>query len=131
MPESPILYFDGVCGLCNRFVDWMLARDRAHRFRFAPIQGETAAVRLPARYHTDPSTLVLDTGGQLADRSTAVLRAVAGLGGPWRLLSALRLVPPPLRNAVYDWVATNRYAWFGKRAACRLPTAEERGSFLP
>lgn len=127
---TAVIYFDGVCGLCNRFVDFVLARDRARRYRFAPLQGDRAAARFSPVDQVDPTTIVYEEDGVLFDRSTAALRIVSGLGGIWSLAAVLGLVPRPIRDALYDWVARNRYAWFGKRDLCRLPTPEERAVFL-
>lgn len=125
-----VVWFDGVCGLCNRFVDFVLARDRHRRFRFAPLQGRAAAARFGPAPPAGSETVLLEHDGVLSDRSTAALRIVAGLGGPWRLVGLLRVVPRPLRDLAYDWVARHRYGWFGKRDTCRLPTPEERAAFL-
>lgn len=127
---SAVIYFDGVCGLCNGFVDFVLARDRARRYRFAPLQGDRAVARFGPVDQVDPTTIVYEEDGVLFDRSAAALRIVSGLGGVWSLVAVLGLVPRPIRDAVYDWVARNRYAWFGKRDTCRLPTPEERAVFL-
>jgi len=125
-----VIYFDGVCGLCNGFVDFVLARDRERRFRFAPLQGTTAAGRFGPADAQDPATILFEEDGVVYERSTAALRIVAGLGRGWRFVAVFGLVPRPIRDAVYDWIARNRYTWFGKRDTCRLPTAEERAVFL-
>lgn len=133
-PDGPIIFFDGVCGLCDRFVDFVIARDRKGVFRFAPLQGETAAARFGSQgpHSTDaPPTVLLAEGSVLKARSDATLRILAGLGGPWRLAGLLLLVPRTLRDGAYDFVAARRYRWFGKKESCRLPTPEERGRFLP
>ena len=130
-PDHPIVYFDGYCGLCNRFVDLLLSADRHRRLRFAPIQGRTAAERLEPPPPADPTTIVLETGGRVVHKSTAVLEILDSLGGAWRLSRTLKAVPRPLRDWVYDWVARRRYGWFGSRGVCRLPTADERAVFLP
>jgi predicted DCC family thiol-disulfide oxidoreductase YuxK len=127
---SPVIYFDGYCGLCNGFVDFVLARDRSRRFRFAPLQGTTATARFGDPGDVDPTTILLEDGGVVHERSTAALRIISQLGGPWSLLAVFRLVPRFIRDAVYDWVARNRYGWFGKRDTCRLPSPEERAVFL-
>jgi predicted DCC family thiol-disulfide oxidoreductase YuxK len=134
-PEFPILFYDGVCGLCNGFVAFVARRDRAGRFRFAPLQGETAAQHLPtpasfSAASGPDSILLLDEEG-LHDRSKAVLRVLAQLGGPWKLAAGLRLVPRFLRDAVYGFVAKNRYRWFGKTDACPLPEGSLRRRLLP
>ena len=160
--SQPILFFDGVCGLCNRFVDFMLRTDRHYRFRYAPLQGETARRLLemddqaggreagsappdglepgthepgthePGAPHAGDfrSFIFLDTDRRF-EQSSAVLHALIRLGGAWRLIAVLYVFPRPLRDFVYRMVARNRYRWFGRRDACRLPTPEERDRFLP
>jgi predicted DCC family thiol-disulfide oxidoreductase YuxK len=130
--EHPIVFYDGDCGLCDRFVRWMLRRDRRHRYRFAPLQGDTAR-RMIRVEPGDPglwSVVLVDHAGEHR-RSTATLRAVAGLGGVWRAAGWLLLVPAALRDPVYRLVARHRYRWFGRAPACALPGPEERGRFLP
>ena len=126
-----IVFFDGVCGLCNATVDLLLRADRHHRLLFAPLQGETAHARLGLPADAPLDTLVLLDAHGRHDRSSAVLRIAHHLGGPWRVLVVFRLVPRPVRDAVYRFIARHRYAWFGQRAACRLPTPAERDRFLP
>lgn len=130
MRAAPVIYFDGFCGLCNGFVDFVLSRDKARRFRFAPLQGSTAKARFGDPGDVDPTTIVLEEDGRTFERSTAALRIISGLGGGWSIVSVLGLVPRFLRDAVYDWVARHRYGWFGKRDSCRLPSPEERAVFL-
>ena len=77
-----------------------------------------------------PGSVVLSFEGRMYDRSSAVLRAVALLGGPWRMVSALRVIPAPLRDLVYRFVAARRYRWFGRRDTCRVPSPVERDRFL-
>jgi predicted DCC family thiol-disulfide oxidoreductase YuxK len=127
-----LIYYDGLCGLCDRFVRFVLARDRRGRYRFAPLQGSTARARLPS--HLNPEsfqTVILEDDGCYRVRSDAALAILAGLGGAWRAAALLRLIPRPLRDAVYDFVARHRFRWFGRRAECRVPSPEERERFLP
>jgi len=139
LPANLVLY-DGVCGLCNRTVQFLLRHDRHARLCFAPLQGETAARLLPALcLAADLQTLIFVRGagtpGVRADvRSSGVLEILRVVGGVWGWLGALRLVPRSLRDAVYDWVARHRYSWFGRldaAAACRLPSGGSRARFLP
>lgn len=128
----PVLLFDGVCGLCSRAVDFVLAHDRRAVVRFAALQstaGQAALARhgLPSDY-TDSMALIAD--GRCYRYSTAVLEILRRLGWPWALLWPLVLVPPPFRDLVYEHVAARRYRWFGKLDACRLPTAAERERFV-
>ncbi len=131
-PSHPIVFFDGVCGLCNRAVDFLLRIDRARRLRYAPLQGATAARLLPreAIAPDAPGSIVFRERGRLFTRSDAVLRIGVALGGLWSCVAILYAIPRPIRDFVYRWVARNRYEWFGKQDACRLPTPEEKPFFL-
>jgi len=127
-----LIYYDGLCGLCDRFVRFVLTRDRRRRYRFAPLQGETARARLPHLPNPETSnTVILEDDGRLRVRSDAALAILTGLGGACRAAALLRLIPRPLRDAVYDWIARHRFRWFGRRAECRVPNPEERERFLP
>ncbi len=126
----PLVFFDGDCGLCDRFVRFLVARDRRERLHFAPLQGDAARHLIPPETaESTDSVILLDEDG-LHVRSEAALRAIAQLGGVWRLGGALRAVPRGLRDAVYDLVARNRYRWFGGARVCPLPGRSERGRFL-
>lgn len=125
---NPVVLFDGVCNLCNGAVRFILARDPAARFRFASLQSE-AARRLLGN-DAPAETIVLWEAGKIWSKSTAVLRIARGLRFPWSLCYAIVAVPRPLRDLVYDWVARHRYAWFGKRESCMVPTPELRARFL-
>lgn len=132
MPSAPpIVCFDGVCGLCNRFVDLLLWADRRRVLRFAPLQGEAARARLPGGCRTGLDTVVLLDAAGLHERSDAVLRILGHLGLPWRGMAWLGwAVPRRLRDWLYDEVSTRRYHWFGQRDTCRLPAPQERERFL-
>jgi predicted DCC family thiol-disulfide oxidoreductase YuxK len=130
--ERPTILFDGVCNLCNRTVRFVLARDLRERFVFAPLQSEKgrellSRVGFPA---DGPASIVLVEEGRFFVKSDAVLRILAGLSGPWSVLALLRVVPRGLRDALYDWIAKNRYRWFGQRAECPVPSPEQRRRFL-
>ncbi len=130
----PIVYYDGLCGLCDGFVRLIVARDREARFRFAPLQGETARARLGGSLTQEAlRTVVLeeDPAAPVRVKSDAALTILAGLGGGWRLVRALRVVPRPIRDWVYDLIARHRFRWFGKREECRVPSPDERDRFLP
>lgn len=124
-----LLFFDGVCGLCNRFVDFLVRHDRSRALRYAPLQGETAATVPDMPRGIDSVVVIHD--GQLLVRSDAAITALAALGGAWRLSLGLRLIPRPLRDAVYDFIARNRYAWCGRHDVCQLPDPHEARWFLP
>ncbi len=133
-PLPPRLFlYDGVCGLCDRTVQFLLARDPAGALRFAPLQGPTAAAL--ATRHPE-ITGNLDTVIYLEDgvayvRSEAVLRACGHLPAPWRLLRALRWIPAVLRDVVYRLVARSRYRIWGRYDTCKLPSEDEAARFLP
>ena len=130
--ENPIIFFDGVCGMCNRFVDIALRVDRRRVFRFAPLQGETAKRMLPplSPAPQDWSMVYVDERG-IHDQSDASLEVYRRLGGLWWILSLARFVPRAVRHRLYRVIARNRYRWFGRRETCRLPLPDERERFLP
>lgn len=130
--DHPILLFDGVCNLCQASVQWVLKRDKAGIFRFASLQSETGQQQLTRFGLAGEAfdTVVLVAGARIFTRSDAALEILRRLGIPWSWLSVLRWIPRPLRNAVYDWVARNRYRWFGKKELCWLPRPEWSDRFL-
>lgn len=132
--QNGIVFYDGVCGLCDRSVRFLLQRDRRATLRFAPLQGDTACARsdLPAELRSVVFILRPNTPEeQIYFRSDAALRLLDHVGGGWRIVSWLRLIPRPIRDAVYDFIASRRYRWFGKFDACRIPPPEWRARFLP
>jgi predicted DCC family thiol-disulfide oxidoreductase YuxK len=127
------VFFDGVCGLCNRTVQFLLQRDRHDRLRFAPLQGETARrILLPlgGRPEALDTIYVVTADGRLLERSRAVLFAVAALGAAWSWVGLLRVVPRPLADLVYGLVARVRYRVFGRFESCAMPTPAQRAKFL-
>ncbi len=132
MSQSMILLFDGVCNLCQGSVRFVLERDRAGLFQFASLQSPKGKDLLEQHgLPTDElSHMVLIEEGRAYIRSTAVLRTARRLSGLWPLLYAFILVPRFLRDPLYDWVASNRYRWFGRQDACMIPTPELRSRFL-
>lgn len=124
--------FDGVCNLCNGFVRFVIDHDPGARFRFASLQSSAADALLNGRLQRGPArdSVVLVEDGQFYTQSTAVLRVARRLRFPWNLSYAFVVVPKALRDGVYAWVARKRYAWFGKREVCMVPTPELRGRFL-
>jgi len=136
--SNPILFYDGVCGLCNRLVQFVLKRDSKDRFRFAALQSQFADGVL-RQFGADPRDLdtvyvVLNYGrpdARLAARSDAVVLILRELGGVWKLLSSpLRLLPRGLRDWGYDVVARYRYRVFGKYDFCPLPQEKDKRKFL-
>lgn len=134
----PVILFDGVCNLCNAMVRWVVEHDADGWFRFAPLQSEAARRLLDAGAEASAETEAAKGASRTASagpagtmalvdqagvhfRSTAALRVAKRLEFPWSLLGWLSVVPRPLRDAVYDCVARNRYRWFGRRATCPIP----------
>jgi predicted DCC family thiol-disulfide oxidoreductase YuxK len=122
----PVLFVDGVCVLCNRFANFVLAEDETGTMAIAALQGETARQHLAAADREGVSYIVVSHAGGVLRRSDAVLFVMDSIGGMFRLLAwAGRAVPRRLRDSVYAWVATHRYAWFGQLDACTLPQAAD------
>ena len=134
---NPLVLYDGVCGLCNRLVQFLLKRDKRDRFRFASLQSEFARALL-TRHGVDPhdlDTVYVVTNHEQPDetllaRSDAILYLLAELGGIWSLAGAGRVLPRGLRDAIYKIVARNRYRVFGKHESCMLPEPKHRAKFL-
>ena len=127
-----IILFDGICNLCNGFVQWMIRRDTNGRFKFGALQGNAAQRLLDGKdvHPMDLGTVLYVKNGRVLERSAAVLTILKDLGGPWSLLYGFIVLPPLLRDAAYRWVARNRYKWFGQRESCLLPTQELRSRFI-
>ncbi len=125
-----IIFFDGVCPVCNGFVDYVLKKDFKNDFLFCSLQSEFARGHLPEKYQK-LDTIILMENNDVFDQSTAVLRILFQLGGHWNALAVFAsAVPRPLRDFVYRIIAKNRYRFFGKRDVCRLPSPEEKERFL-
>lgn len=129
--EGPILLFDGVCNLCNGTVQFVIERDPEAKVRFASLQSEFAqqrfaALNIPSSYM---DSIVLLEQGRVFYKSTAALRLTRYLTGGWPLLRIWLIIPAPLRDLVYDWIARNRYRWFGRQETCWVPTPELRSRF--
>ncbi|QDT77972.1 hypothetical protein Mal35_14020 [Gimesia maris] len=132
--EKPILFFDGVCGLCNSSVDFAMIRDRQARLYYAPLQGETARELLNKQDLASVDTVIFRTadGAHCYRRSAAVVRLLWLLGFPWNLYGwLLWCVPLPIRDLGYRLIARVRYRLFGKHDTCRMPGPDERARILP
>jgi predicted DCC family thiol-disulfide oxidoreductase YuxK len=134
MNPHPIVLFDGQCGLCARSVQFIARRDRRCVFRFAPLQGVTAAQECSrlgiARPDGGPDTMILIDGERALTRSAAALAIASQLALPWRLLAIMRIIPRPLRDAAYRWIARNRHRWLMGRESCALGSPELRRRIL-
>lgn len=144
MADAPVILFDGTCNFCDRFMHFVIDRERDQTLAFAAIQSEPGRERLEA-FATrdearrlregatgggDPDSVVLIEDGKLYTNSTAALRIARYLRWPWRWARAFVIVPRPVRDLLYRWFARHRYAWFGKTESCRVPTPELRARFL-
>ncbi|SHO63418.1 thiol-disulfide oxidoreductase DCC family protein [Algoriphagus zhangzhouensis] len=130
-PKS-IVFFDGVCNLCNSSVDFMIKRDKNDRFLVGALQDETSKEIL-SQFDVKEDyldSIVLLENGKIFYKSTAALKIAKQLSGFWPALYPLVFFPQSLRDAVYDWIGKNRYKWFGKQNTCRLPSPEEQAKFL-
>ena len=132
-----IILFDGVCVLCNRMVQFLLEKDRRRIFKFAPLQGETAASiasRHPAIDNSEQSVVLVRNYGtaneEVLQRSEAMFEIFRELGGFWWVVSWLRVIPLFIRDRVYGWIAGNRYKWFGRYETCLAPSPEVIDRFL-
>ncbi len=130
--DRPILFFDGVCNLCNSTVQFIIRHDRQQQFLFAPLQSAAGAQALKAVPDATLQTgsVILLYKGTYYTRSAAVLKTCSLLGGWLRLLLAGYLLPAFLRDTVYNFIARNRYRWFGHKDECMIPTPELKARFL-
>lgn len=128
--EKPIIFFDGVCGLCNHFIQFVFEEDKAERFMVSPLQGEAAKTHLNQSETTDLKSVVLFQDGKKYHATDAVIRIVGQFGSFWYLAYGLLIVPKFLRESIYSFVAANRYRWFGRSDTCRMPSPQERARFL-
>lgn len=139
MPTSApaTILFDGVCNLCNGFVQFVIRHDAPGHFHFAALQSAAGQALLAAHGQqglasgaADPDSVVLVEGGRVYTHSAAVLRIAGHLGGMWRVAAVGWLLPRTWRDALYRYVARHRYRWFGRQESCLLPTPALRGRFL-
>ena len=131
-PTGPLLLFDGVCNLCDRSVQFVLRHEPAGSIQFASLQSDVGRNAL-AEYGLDTEgmdSVVFIDQERAYVQSDAALAVAARLAAPWRWLVVGRIIPRPARNAVYRWVARNRYRWFGTHNECRVPTPKTRARFL-
>ena len=127
--RQKVVLFDGVCGMCNASVDFILSRDRDKKFLFSPLQGKFANAQVPEEC-IDLNTIIYLKEGMIFRRSSAVLRILVDLGGPWVVVWPFLLIPAFLRDLVYRMIANNRHLISKKRAISRLPSPEEKERFL-
>lgn len=130
--NRPVLLFDGVCNLCNASVQWVLLRDKQGVFRFASLQSDFGRQLLTGHGLSpgDLSSVVLTDGEKIWLKSDVPLEIFRRLGGWWKIPALLRFVPRPVRDTVYDFIARNRYRWWGQREQCMMPRKEWKDRFI-
>lgn len=132
MYDQPVILFDGVCNFCNSAVNFTLKRNKKANIRFAPLQSE-AGQKLLQQYNlpvTDMQSFVFIEKGKAYQRSAAGLSVCRHLRGLWPWCYGLIIVPEFIRDGIYNWIAKNRYKWFGVQQSCMIPTPEVRTRFL-
>ena len=132
MSAQAVIFFDGYCNLCNGAVQFTIQRDSKNVFHFASLQSEYAQVHLTP-FGIEPKqgdSFILLEGDQVYQKSTAALRVAKRLNGLWPMLYVFMIIPKFIRDAVYNYIAKNRYRWFGKEESCWVPTPELQQKFL-
>ena len=132
--DKQLILFDGICNLCNSSVLFVIKRDTKNTFLFAPLQSDTGKAVIK-HFKIDPektdSILLYNPSKQtLKLKSSAAIDIAKHLGLPTNLLVVFSVIPPFIRNWVYDFIAKNRYKWYGKKDACMIPTPELKSKFL-
>ena len=127
-----VIVFDGVCNFCNAFVNLVMDRDAREEFKFGTLQSEPAQHILNQfeLATEDFETFLLLEQGKLFTKSTAALKILRRLNGLWPILYIFILIPRPIRDAVYSFIARHRYGWMGKTTSCRVPTAKDYQRFV-
>ncbi|MNY20224.1 hypothetical protein D3C86_1536940 [compost metagenome] len=130
--DQALVFFDGVCNLCNHTVQFMIKRDRKDYFRFAALQSEIAHEKLPGfNFRSeDLKTIIVVEDGKIYLRSTAALRIARHLGGLWPALYGLIIIPAFIRDFIYQLISKNRYRIWGKTESCMVPSPELKSKFL-
>ncbi|MEM7105321.1 MAG: thiol-disulfide oxidoreductase DCC family protein [Bacteroidota bacterium] len=130
--RKPLLLFDGVCNLCNNSVQFVIERDPNGKVNFASLQSETGqkVLEYSGMSKTDLTTVVLVDNGKIYTKSSAALRTAGYLDSPFRLMKLFLIVPKFIRDFFYNYIARNRYKWFGKQESCIMPTPDIKARFL-
>lgn len=127
-----IIFFDGVCNFCNRSVQFIIRNDRNSVFKFASLQSNYSKQKLVLAKEElgDIDSVVLWDNGKIYVKSTAALKIAQELAGIWKLSYVFMIVPKFIRDAIYDFIAKNRYKWFGRQETCWLPTPALKERFI-
>lgn len=127
--NKSLILFDGVCNLCNGTVQFLIKRDFKDEFRFAPLQSELGEKVSRQLGRANRQSIVLVQSNRIYTKSSAALRIAKHLQFPWKLSYGFILLPRLLRDRIYDYIARNRYRWFGRQESCMVPTPENRRKF--
>lgn len=131
--KNKLILFDGVCNLCNTSVQYIIQHDKKNVFLFAALQNETGK-KILQKHQIDitkiDSIILYDAEKGVSTKSTAALKIAYHLAFPHPILNFFLIIPPFIRNWVYDYIAKNRYKWFGKKESCWIPTPELKSKFL-
>ena len=124
--EQPIILFDGFCNLCNGTVDFILKHDKKKQFSFIPLQSDAGKLFVNKyRIPDDTDSVLLIKSNRVYFKSDAAIEIAGMLNFPWKLVSCAKFIPRQIHNKIYNWVAKNRYRWFGKRESCRIIFSKE------
>jgi predicted DCC family thiol-disulfide oxidoreductase YuxK len=131
--NKQLILFDGVCNLCNSSVQFVIKRDKKDKFRYAALQSEIGQ-EIIEKFKIDTSktdSIILYSNNKgISYKSTAALKIASKLGFPTNILTVFFIIPAIIRNVVYDYIAKNRYKWYGKKDHCMIPTPELKSKFL-
>lgn len=125
-----IVFFDGVCNLCNRTVQFIIKRDKRGQIQFASLQSDYAQKLLPSKYSKELSSIIVYDNGALLKESDAILSIVKQIGPLYSWMQMFRIFPKFIRDGVYKWISKNRYKWFGRQDSCMIPTPELKARFI-
>lgn len=131
MQIQSVIFFDGLCNLCNGAVQFIIERDTNNLYHFASLQSDFAKNELQ-KFDIDTAQInsfILLENGKIYQRSTAALKVSKNLSGLWPLLSIFIIIPPFIRDGFYNYIAKNRYKWFGKKESCWVPTPDLKSKF--
>jgi len=131
--HKQLILFDGVCNLCNASVQYVIKHDKKNQFMFTALQSETGK-QIIDEFNIETvkvdSILLYSKENGIISKSSAALKVASKLGFPINLMKVFFIIPPFIRNWVYDYIAKNRYKWYGKKDACMIPTPELKAKFL-
>ena len=130
--QQNLILFDGVCNLCNGFVQFVIRHDKKKKFKFSSLQSSFSQVLIAENYPElkEMKTIAYITNGEMMVRSTAALYILKDLGGIFSLTFGAMIIPAFIRDFFYNWLSARRYKFFGKSAVCMVPTAELRERFF-